>query len=674
LQPALILAGALTSIAPLIATGYLIFPGIVLPGVVRFACGAAIYSTLMFLVLFAHAGYLALYLGAAIGGVVVIMRGRAGISPGVLQTSWFYRVVSCAAGAMYLIVALAPETEPDAATYHLRIVADCVRLHAFSDRATFFDVLPHGLEVLFVPAMAVGGVSAPRLVHLAFLIACALLIREIARELGLPEAKGNAAAALFLLAPVCGVDGTSAYSEAALACACCAVVYLLIRWKRERSFPLLACAAINAAFCYSIKPTFGWVALAAAIVVVIAGASWKDVAKFAAVCAAFVAPWLLRSYVISGNPVAPFLSAIFPNNIGTADIERRLAAEYSAFRAAFSWRTAFADYTIRGGNQGIFGPAFLFAPFGLMALKTRAGRVLAIASVLLAVPFFGNTGARFLMPAAAPATLMMAAALPAPLSAVLVAVQAVAAAPPVQRLYNSHVDWGIKEIPIAAAFRIEPESAYLRRRVDTYGFAEALLSATPPGARIFSCTDLPEAYVPRHTLIYWHSLVAQRITDALNFAMMSQGTRARLLSWRWQAPPGRTMRITALTEMRLVDGGAGQTWRLFRPGESFQIPLKFGVAHADFLIWPGDQARLRTDVAGSEGLWSNIDAGAERSARNIDIRGDVTNFIKRLGFDYIAVPVEDGAFAAIGRDMLRNGREWRVEAAARSGSIYLFRL
>jgi len=48
--------------------------------------------------------------------------------------------------------------------------------------------------------------------------------------------------------------------------------------------------------------------------------------------------------------------------------------------------------------------------------------------------------------------------------------------------------------------------------------------------------------------------------------------------------------------------------------------------------------------------------------------------LKRSGFDYLAIPVSDDAFAPIGRDMLRNGGEWRVTAVARSGSLYLFRL
>jgi len=673
LQTTLIFAGALTSLVPVFATGCLIFPRVALPGAVRFACGAAAYSALVSVVLFAHAGYAPVYLALAAAGGLVILSRRQNWERKA-RTPWFYRIVFAASGAAYLIVALAPETEPDAAGYHLRIAADCVRLHTFNNRAAFFDVLPHGLEALFVPAMAVGGGSAPRLVHFAFLIACGFLIREIARELGLSEAKGCAAAALFFLAPVCGVDGTSAYSEAALACACCTVVYLFIRWERERSFPLLACAAINAAFCYSIKPTFGWVALAAAIVAAARGAPLRELARFTALFAAFVTPWLLRSYLISGSPVAPFLSAIFPNNIGTPDIEHRLASEYSAFRAGFSWKAAIADYTVLGGNQGVFGPAFLMVPIGLVSLRTRAGRILAVASALLALPFFFNTGARFLMPAAAPAAVLIAAATSSPLGIALVVIQAVAVAPPAQRFYNPRLDWGIAEIPLAAALRIEPESSYLRRRIPSYEFTQEIASATPPGARIFSCAGLPDAYVPRETLTYWHSRLAQRITDSLNFAMMSQGTRARLLSWRWQTPPGRLIRVTALTEMRLVDGAAAQTWRLFQPGESFQVGLKPGVAGADFLIWPGDQARVRTDVAGTSGPWRNIDANAERWAVPIDLRGDVTALLKRSGFDYLAIPVSDDAFAPIGRDMLRNGGEWRVTAVARSGSLYLFRL
>ena len=52
----------------------------------------------------------------------------------------------------YAVHALAPEIQSDATTYHLGLAAAWLRDGGFFTRAGHYDVMPHALELLFVPA------------------------------------------------------------------------------------------------------------------------------------------------------------------------------------------------------------------------------------------------------------------------------------------------------------------------------------------------------------------------------------------------------------------------------------------------------------------------------------------------------------------------------------------
>ena len=50
---------------------------------------------------------------------------------------------------------------------------------------------------------------------------------------------------------------------------------------------------------------------------------------------------------------------------------------------------------------GMFGPVFLLAPLGLLALRLKSGRRLLLAALVFALPAYLNTGTRFLIPSSA---------------------------------------------------------------------------------------------------------------------------------------------------------------------------------------------------------------------------------------------------------------------------------
>jgi hypothetical protein len=675
-----ILAGSALVLVAVIGAGCLIAPRTLLPRAVRFTTGAVLLSLILFCLLTAGAGYLPVYVVTAAILCAVGWKVRAKSTPGLPRMPAFQLTILAAFTLLYFVYALAPEIQPDAIGYHLRLVSRYAQAHAFTNRLTFFEVLPQAMDLLFVPAFSIGGAEAAKLVHFAFLLATIPLIRNIGEELGLADAVGANAATIFYLVPVAGVAGTAAYTDVGLVAASCATLWLLLRWSRERLPSLLLCAALNAGFCYAVKPTFGWVAVASFGFVALRSRRVKPALAFAACSGLVAVPWMARAWWLTGNPVAPFFNAWFPNPVGTPELERHLTSVYSAFRPGFSWGAALFDYTIAGGNQGLLGAAFLLLPLALFSLRGRAGRFLLTAAALLAIPVLANTGTRFLLPAMAPASLAIASVLPGPLGLCVVALQALSAVPPVMDLYDRRHEWRLRALPVKAALGLTPQQTYLTETIPDFAITRVISENTGPDAAILVCLPVPDAYVPRETLVYWHSAEAARLTDALHFAYMSRDTRARLLSWRWGEGDYRSLRITARSDLRIVEAaflhGAAprQSWKIVRSGEAADLFDTTGARGADLLIWPGDQARHETEALSAKGAWEGIESKAERCARFVDLRRDAAAYIRRAGYHYILIATAGDAFAEIGSDMAGHPVEWGLESAGGTGNIQLFRI
>ena len=122
----------------------------------------------------------------------------------------------------------------------------------------------------------------------------------------------------------------------------------------------------------------------------------RAAAIFAAAAALAIAPWMIRSTVLTGNPLAPLANRVFPNPYFHIATETELAEGLRSLGevrpAQVPWELAFGD---RLG--GTYGPLFFALPLGLLALRRREGRLLWLAAAILALPWLTNTGARFLM-------------------------------------------------------------------------------------------------------------------------------------------------------------------------------------------------------------------------------------------------------------------------------------
>ncbi len=120
---------------------------------------------------------------------------------------------------------------------------------------------------------------------------------------------------------------------------------------------------------------------------------------------------MIKNQMFGGNPFAPFANRLFPNPYVHVSFEEMYRSHLRHYLLA-SWVQAPWELTVKGERlQGFFGPVFLLLPLGLLSLRGREGRRLALAGAIFALPWFLNIGTRFLIPALPPLTLALALAL-----------------------------------------------------------------------------------------------------------------------------------------------------------------------------------------------------------------------------------------------------------------------
>jgi len=698
--------------------------GLPAPWPLALAVGAAAESTIVFLLLVCRAGNRVSFI--VLGAVCLAAfwrmgRGAARLAdPAQAKTDRMGVYLAATAlafyGALYLINALAPELEPDARMYHLGLASEYVRLGRFPSRVGFYEMLPQGFEMLFVPAFAFGRHSAARLVHCAFLLATVPLMLRIGRRLELPEGAALAAAVLYFCAPVVGITGTSAYTDAGAVFCTLATFYALLVWRDTRDVRYLAVAGITAGFCYAIKFPGGLVVvLAVAFVVAVErGIRVRQLALLAGAALAGAVPWIVRDLVATGNPVAPLFNRFFPNPYFHASAERDMAASLSSWWEVPPWRVPY-ELIVGGTFGGTVGPVFFALPLGLLALRKRAGRLCWMAAVLLMLPWFWNTGTRFLMPSLPFLAMAIAMTLPRQALWAAVAVQAVLCWPQIFALYHPAYAWRLERIPWRAALRIQPEQEYLASVLPAYQVARLVQDNTEPGERIFSLISVPEAYTDREVLEFWHSAQADQLLDALRVAATPNGTLADVRA-EWSPRPLWGLRIRTpqaapvewkIHEIELYSGDhqvpGNPQWELQAWPNVWELPLAFDRNWATrWRTWEPIRAGMYVEadfgsaVVLSGGAMASPAGGyalplefygRERDGWHLltgrvvvtqmplgDVRASATRAIRRAGFRYILAISTDEGNGLLGADMLGHEAEWGLEKKAELGPTVLFRI
>lgn len=248
-----------------------------------------------------------------------------------------------ALAAPFAVLALYPPTGWDATTYHLPYVetfVDTGRL-AFAPGLRY-PVFPQVVEMHFLLAFFLSGDVAAKLTQtLAAFLTAALIVawgrRAFSRRAGIW------AAALWLGTPLVVWLSSLAYVDVGLTLFVTAALYSWERWRDggDERWLWLSGAFAGLAAGTKYLGLFFCGALAAATAL----HAWKlrsprPVAAVALAAALVMAPWYLRIYAYTGNPVFPFYAPLFGDSEWTSRHDEVVFGEASEAQAGGVLRVA----------------------------------------------------------------------------------------------------------------------------------------------------------------------------------------------------------------------------------------------------------------------------------------------------------------------------------------------
>jgi len=705
---ALILAGALFTIASCLAAGRLVFRWAGLPsdhtGAIKFGTGAAVVSPLIFALCALHLVSLAALLVLGIG--LIFLQKRPILSTPKLS---LWLIPFAVFGLWYFINALAPETSADGTFYHLAFPARYLQHGGFYRVTTnFYANFSQGIEMLFLMAFAIGKHSAAALAHLAFLFALASGMVAYGAWIAKP-ATGWLAALIVFTSPVIGFDATLAYNDVALAAILFLLFVTLTRWDSDRNANWLIVAGLLAGFAYGIKYTAALATPYAIGFVLWRSRSWKSALIPALSAAALIAPWMIKNWLWLDNPVTPFFNRQFPNPYVSIAFEDEYRNNLRHFNGAeLGWHTIF-DVTLTGHRvQGSLGPAFLLLPLTIAGIKSPEVRRLMFAGALFLLPWFANLGTRFLIPCAPFFAMAIAItfakwkwAIPA-----LAVAQTIGAWPTVVGIYSEPYGWRLTEVPIAAAFRQIPEEDFLASRIDTYPIVRMIDRNTPANAVIYTALPLPEAYSDRTYLLNYTGALNQSIqemrwtpfmTDLQSIVRLTflpnkpQVQALRIVQkggcggpWsisevRWT--PDRPAKLSSKPEPWIVqwahDGNSATRWRIWesaQPAQYFEAaftePAPLETVEIDA---SPDQTNTCIELqTQTSGQWQTLTKPPEIQAIPLptDIRRQVAQGIRDQGVTHLLVHRDERS----AEDFETRQQDWAITKVGESGPGRLYRI
>jgi 4-amino-4-deoxy-L-arabinose transferase-like glycosyltransferase len=254
---------------------------------------------------------------------------RAANSDAARDAPWIWPGIAII-GLVAMGAALAPEVRGDSLIYHISaamlFVVHAGHVEIPSSALTY---IPQNQQLLYALALLFDGDTAARLLHLLCGVLLVAGTVASARLLGMSRCDAMVSALLLLTVPTWIYLATSTYVDLAVANYSLACLYCLLVARRNGSTAWTVLAAMMAGMAMGCKYTAGVVLTAPAMILAAApargatgaGAAVRRAMLFATLSFLVLAPWLIRNFIWTGNPVAPSLMGLLgPPGVPTSTV------------------------------------------------------------------------------------------------------------------------------------------------------------------------------------------------------------------------------------------------------------------------------------------------------------------------------------------------------------------
>ncbi len=251
-------------------------------------------------------------------------------------------------------LAVAPITDHDGQFYHLTALKRWLATGQLDYLPTLtMSQWPMGVDMLFGLPLALWSDTAAKLLHFALGALAILLLIRLGGALGNRDAGLLGGAALLLLARG---EFCAAYVDLGVAFQTIAALLAFSLARQQNDRRLWLSAALLSGFAASFKLT--GVFLGPALLLVSGRRCWQDRLLFLMLAIAPLAPYLIRSWLLTGNPLYPTLASLFPSR----DWSPELSTIFLRFNQLYNW----------GSGQSWDEPTRQWIRLGLSAMTLLA--------------------------------------------------------------------------------------------------------------------------------------------------------------------------------------------------------------------------------------------------------------------------------------------------------------
>lgn len=241
-----------------------------------------------------------------------------------------------------LVGALGPELAFDALWYHLTIPKIYLQQNSifYIGGHLYYSAMPKFTEMFYLVALALGNEISAKVIHFSFGVATLIVLYKMSRSF-LSSKDSLLVSLIFYSNLVVGWMSITAYIDLARTFFETLALWSFLIFVRSNAFKWLALSGVMLGFGASCKLLSLWSVVTYLCLLLYLGLQKKikliSILKqslfFCTIVFVIVSPWLIFSYLNTGNPVYPFFSPVHQNLGDTTSFKPKdiIAATWSIF-------------------------------------------------------------------------------------------------------------------------------------------------------------------------------------------------------------------------------------------------------------------------------------------------------------------------------------------------------